>query len=684
MSIDVARLQRLLLSYYRILQANRELPNNLLWSPEPLSTIIWTPHLNNAVRLLAIRCYSLQTGMGEEERGKMEREILGEPCGVDCQLHYGKNVIGEDQDVDGWIMPVIELKRVQQQRAAIVTGEIDYFIGEEDEELVLLTEGDLWCAFMPLSHCTPCSRICSPYTANVNGILLLRSSATASAKSSLIPLSSSIEALQQLALNISSQLPTLVTSAPSAGKALLLSHLAGVVHPETKNQIITIHLADTSLDPRGLLGAYVSSTVRPGTFDWKEGVLVRSMREGRWIVFEDIDRGSNEVLGVIKPLVESMCVGKWIGGRAHLSIPGRGVVTAHDDFMLFATRSTPPGRNGTFHPPTYFGSHKFSEVILQSPSLQELYTIVSTKYPRLAGRTRECVVNLWESVLNLSAHRSGRDVGIRELLKFCQRIDALLPSSHQAMDVDSTNTQPPSFAQLFPNPSLREDIYLEARDVFFGSGMTTASSRAHTKAIAQSIGDALGLDTDRQQWVLKGKLPEIDVEKDVNGGTTAIRLGRTRLLALSTRGNMLSSPSRPFAMHKPAVKLLARIATSVSHGEPVLLTGETGTGKTSVVSHLAASLNRPLISLNLSHQTESSDLIGGLKPIDTRIPGSALQEKYLVLFGATFSRRKNEKFEAEVRKAVNECKWKRAVGLWKESVRLAMERIQARALEDKQ
>jgi hypothetical protein len=48
------------------------------------------------------------------------------------------------------------------------------------------------------------------------------------------------------------------------------------------------------------------------------------------------------------------------------------------------------------------------------------------------------------------------------------------------------------------------------------------------------------------------------------------------------------------------------------------------------------------------------------------------------LFGGTFSRRKNEKFEAEVRKAVGEGRWKRAVGLWKESTRLAKERIRAK------
>lgn len=386
----------------------------------------------------------------------------------------------------------------------------------------------------------------SPHTANVNGIFLLKSSPVASTKSSLIPLPSSIEALRHLALNISSGLPTLLTSTPSAGKALLLQHIASLIQPETENQIVTIHLADTSLDPRGLLGAYVSSTVRPGTFDWREGVLVRSMREGRWIVLEDIDRGSNEVLGVIKPLVESMYLGKWIGGRGRISVPGRGIVTAHSDFMLFATRSTSAGRNGTFHPATFFGCHKFSEVIVQSPSLVELQTIVDTKYPRLAGRAGESIVNLWESVLRLGSQRSGRDIGIRELLKICQRIDKLLPSSYQAMDVDSVGSSEShlaSWAELFPNPSLREDIYLEARDVFFGAGTMTASASVHSKVVAQVVGDALGLDADRQHWVLEGKLPEIDIEKDdVNGRTVALRLGRTRL---PVQRKATSQPSHP-------------------------------------------------------------------------------------------------------------------------------------------
>ncbi|KAJ7274262.1 hypothetical protein C8J57DRAFT_1595285 [Mycena rebaudengoi] len=523
----------------------------------------------------------LLTGMGEAEREKLERATLGDVRTVDCPLLDGM--------MDAWIMPALEVQHVQEMRNALLgTSPTFYEFGDEDKPEVLEL---------------------SPRLENVHGILLLRAPGSNPAASPLISTPTTDRALRSLALNISLRLPTLLSSPPSSGKSLLLSHLAGLLYPGVKNQIIHIHLADTSLDPRSLLGSYVSSPKQPGTFEWKEGVLVRSMRQGRWVVFEDVDRGSSEVLGVIKPLVESLGLRKWIGQRASLEVPSRRRVVAADG---------------------------------------------------LAGATAQALIRLWDAVRVLGSAASTCDVGFRELEKFCTRVDRLLPSSHDTMDVDSdANT---SLSSLLPNPTLRE-------------GHLPRGPRYN---IAILIAQHLGLEPERREWVLNGRTPELDIEKDVNGRTLAIRVGRTRLAARATQVEISVHVARPFAMHRPAVLLLLRIATAVSIGEPVLLTGETGTGKTSVVTHLAALLRRPLVSLSLSHQTESADLVGGFKPIDARIPGSILHDRFLELFGGTFSRWKNEKFEAEVWKAVAEGRWKRAVGLWKESTRLAKERIQAK------
>ncbi|OBZ68834.1 Midasin [Grifola frondosa] len=658
-SLDRIRLHCLLLAYYRLLEANRILSRTLSWPLAPLSKLIWTPHPDPGVRLLAIRCYALHAGMMETERVKMEKEAIGDVSEVDCPISYSVDRDGCRQEVDGWLLPVIEAKRVVDSRNALLDPQ-EYF--GTDEEPIQPSE-------------------LSPLIANVHGILLLRSSISTSQYSLLVHTPTTVQSLRSLAVQISLRVPTLLTSAPSAGKSLLLSHLVQMLRSNIHTALVTIHLADTSLDARALLGSYVSSPSRPGSFEWADGVLVRAMRAGAWVMLEDVDRASSEVLGVLKPLVESLGADGWIGARAVIDVPGRGRVEAEEGFAIFATRSVVPGRSGSFPAPAFFGAHKFYEVIIPSPTEDDLKMIVDAKFPRLIGAAARGLIAMWEAVRGLGSTSSTREVGIRELEKLCARVESLLPSFHQSMDVDTILAP---LSSVFPNPTLREDIYLEARDVFFGSGATTTSARSYVDSCARVVAEHLGLSPERRDWLLNTRTPELEVERDVDRRTVAVRAGRTRLLARTSKSEIAPPVARPFAMHRPAVCLLSRIASAVSLGEPVLLTGETGTGKTSIVTHLAGLLRRRLISLNLSNQTESSDIVGGFKPVDARMPGMELQERFLELFGGTFSRKKNAHFEESVRRAVREGKWKRATGLWLESVRLAKERIRAHGTQDEE
>ncbi|KAH6911428.1 P-loop containing nucleoside triphosphate hydrolase protein [Coprinopsis sp. MPI-PUGE-AT-0042] len=657
--IDTSRLSALLLAYYRIIRANRQYPSQCNWSPLLLSQIMWTEDLDRGVRMLAAKCYAIQVGMGDVEAERLEHEVAGSVEVDDCFVHYGQDVDGSAKRMDGWILETVEIERIIQSRNKLASEQIDFYHEEDTEERVRLQESDL-----------------SPVLANIEGVFLLKSSASKPSPSHYTPTPSGNDALRSLAHHISLRLPTLFTSAPSAGKALLLSHLAAQIYPDVKNQILTIHLADTSLDPRSLLGSYMSSTTQPGSFEWKEGVLVRAMREGKWVVLEDVDRAGSEVLGTLKPLVESLGTDKWIGGRASMHVPGRGEVEAAEGFMLFATRSLSPSPNGKFPSPNFYGAHKFHETTLQSPSPSELKTIIETQFQKLSGNLAQAAINLWASVKAVPRASSSRTVGLRELTKFCQRVEGLLPPSHSSMDVDANSDV--TLAALISNPSLREDLYLEARDVFFGAGTLTAGAKATTQGISNAVGQHLGLDEERCNWLVHKRTPDFFIQKDANGHAAGVRVGRVYLPAQSVKSELLNQQSRPYALHRPAVCLLSRVASAITLNEPVLLTGETGTGKTSAITHLASILRKPLISLNLSHQTESSDLVGGLKPIDAHIPGFELYEEFTELFGSTFSRKKNEKFEMEVRKAVNESKWKRAIGLWKESVRMAQERLRAK------
>jgi len=501
----------------------------------------------------------------------------------------------------------------------------------------------------------------------------------------LVHTNTSNNALRALALYVSLRLPVLLTSIPSSGKTLLLSHLASTLYPDVRNQLMTINLADTSLDGRSLLGSYVQSTRSSGTFEWKEGVLVRAMRTGRWVILQDVDKGSNEVLGTLKPLVESLGMGKWIGGRAKLTIPSRGEVVASGSFAIFATRSLSKSDHDTFPPPTFFGAHKFHEVIIPTHAQEELHTIIATSFPKLLGPAAWGIIMLWSAIKALGPTSTDRVIGLRDLRKYCSRLEALLPASYPPPSADSVRPLVDHvgiLVSVFPNPTLREEMFLHARDVFFGAGSLTTVSRTRTTAITTIVAEHLGLTQEKCDWLLGQYVPEVINETDSNGRTTGLRLGPIVLPAWTRKLNITLPPTRPFVVHRPAATLMSRIGTSISMGEPVLLTGETGTGKTSVITHLAHLLHRPLISVNLSQQTESSDLLGSFKPIDARVPGSELQLQFLDLFRSTFSQKKNVKFEESTWKAVKEGKWKRATGLWKESIRLAKDRIRSKLNED--
>jgi midasin len=672
-TIDTTRLQRILLAYYRMLQSNRELADYLSWPLEPLSTLVWEQRLDPGTRLLAVKCYALQCGMGELEREKIEREAVGDISEVNCPLKIGEDVEGTPVLADGWIIPALEADRIRKAREEMLSS-YEGFSEKQDDEIIQTWELR-YVNSSPLATNTFELNVVSPFVADIHGILMFRQPDPLP-RSDIVPTQTTISALQLITLNISLRLPVLMTSSPASGKSVLLSHIAKILHSGIPNQIITISLGDTSLDARSLLGSYTSSSTNPGTFEWCDGILVRAMQSGRWLLFKDIDRASNEILGTIKPLIESMGSGKWIGGRARLYVPNRGEVVATENFAVFATRSMQPTRKGTFPKPIFFGAHKFAEVVLGDPTFDELCVIIDSRFTKLAGVASKGIVNMWDAIVNLRNTSSGRVVGLRELMKFCNRVEKLLPASYHPMDIEFP-VDSYLLPKIFVNPTLREDIYVEARDVFFGAGTSTAAALAHVEAVASLIAEHLDLSPERSNWIITSRSVEIRLERDVNDQVVALRAGNV-LLPSARRPESLVLTKNSFAMHRQATSLIARIATAVSLEEPVLLTGETGTGKTSAITYMARTLRRPLVSLNLSQQTESSDLLGGFKPIDARESGTLLQKRFLGIFRDTFSHKKNTKFEESVARAVRDGKWKRAIGLWRESIRMAKGRIQSK------
>lgn len=73
-------------------------------------------------------------------------------------------------------------------------------------------------------------------------------------------------------------------------------------------------------------------------------------------------------------------------------------------------------------------------------------------------------------------------------------------------------------------------------------------------------------------------------------------------------------------------QLAVLVAKALQFKEPVLLVGETGGGKTTVCKVIADNNGQELVTVNCHMHTESSDFIGGLRPVRSREDSDRLFE----------------------------------------------------------
>lgn len=69
---------------------------------------------------------------------------------------------------------------------------------------------------------------------------------------------------------------------------------------------------------------------------------------------------------------------------------------------------------------------------------------------------------------------------------------------------------------------------------------------------------------------------------------------------------------------KATRRLFALVSRAIQNNEPILLVGETGSGKTSVCQTLSQALQRQLYVVNAHQNTETGDLIGAQRPVRNR------------------------------------------------------------------
>lgn len=672
-----------------------------------------------ATRLLALHFFTMQQRISEKGRLELQQRCL-DSIGVGSCIPNNIDAVAslafESLGINLWTLETEEFVRKQRNRSSFSSRKVAFMPSFPYDPHV------------PVATATDNKRIAlspddlSPQVCCLGGVLLTRSRRYTAVNNAIPVNDRFIEttgispSLSELAVRLSLNYPVLLSGPPSSGKSSLIRHLSQVLKgPEsasTPSHLLTIQLGDQSgIDAKQLLGSFVSSPTEPGKFEWTEGALTRALRQGKWIVLEDIDKAGSEVLSIVAQIVEQLGPTKALGSRISIDLGSRGKVPAGDGFAFFATRCIAFSSRNTASPSSaaFLGSSHWSEVFITSPSPDDVNSILTGKFPHLTCQQSSFVdrlVTTWYKLQHAtqpsttSSQATAKGVGsssgsvrtatLRDLVKWCRRVEHLLSGEH------TTLSDPLS------NPVQQEEIFIEACDIFLGSvppaqdvlatpsqSLKAANGKISDRygSLVEMLAEELGLTSERAWWALKQRIPELSVKADesssslnlmgqtVDSAPSLIRVGRCELQRRSKATAKRAAPvSRKFAMTKPSLLLLEKLAVATALAEPVLLVGETGTGKTTVVQHLASLLGQPMVALNLSQQTESGDLLGSFKPLDPKIPATELHDEWSSLFSRTFSARRNARFVDAERKAFVAGKWSRLALLWRESAKMASQR----------
>ena len=99
-------------------------------------------------------------------------------------------------------------------------------------------------------------------------------------------------------------------------------------------------------------------------------------------------------------------------------------------------------------------------------------------------------------------------------------------------------------------------------------------------------------------------------------------------VSLAVFGGLTEDNQRAVPAHDPNyqvdINTLTYIAAGISMFENILITGPTGSGKTTAVTTLAAILNRPITRINLNGDTRAADLVGDYSVVIDEDTGKAI------------------------------------------------------------
>ncbi len=307
-------------------------------------------------------------------------------------------------------------------------------------------------------------------------------------------------------------------------------------------------------DIQEYLGTYVSDPVS-GKLVFKDGLLLQALRRGDWIVLDELNLAPTDVLEALNRLLDD---------NRELFIPEtQEVIKPHPHFMLFATQN-PPGLYAGRKVLSRAFRSRFLEVHFDDVPQAELETILCQRC-RIAP-------------------------------SYAQRIVAVFRELQKRRQTGRVFESKQGFATL--------------RDLFRWAGRDAVGYQELAENGYMLLAERARREDDRA------------VVKSVIESIMKVRIDETTLYSFDRFGDDVKiflgfdiPSSSNIVWTKAMQRLFILVGRALRSKEPVLLVGETGSGKTSICQVYANAVNKHLFSLNCHQNTETADLIGGLRPI---------------------------------------------------------------------